>query len=146
MTIPGLGEPPPKTGRNGTVQASKRSVSSGVFTAAFPQGSMRSERPPPHGKSVLHGVLHGRAWREVRGTKKGGSLTSPSLFPVPPQVLWEEGGNSKGLNKMGERDLGTLGEPQNGTHPPLCVYQTESAPPIRPRRRYTGGDLLDNIR
>ena len=45
---------------------------------------------------------NGRAWCDLLVTEKGGSLTSPSIFPAPPRVLWEEGRNSKGVNKMSE--------------------------------------------
>ena len=66
---------------------------------------------------MVHRVVHGRAKREVRGTEKGGSLTSPSLFPVLPRGLVEDGGKSKGLNKMAEVVGGTL-ETRKTVHTP----------------------------
>ena len=70
---------------------------------------------------MVHGVEHSRREGEVPGPKKGGSLTSPSLFPVRPRVLWEDGGNSKGLNKMAEKGRGTLGIPKT-EHTPPCAF------------------------
>ena len=66
---------------------------------------MRSERPPPCGAPVSNGVSNGGPFRARVGTEKGGSLTSHSIFPVRPRVLWEDEGNSKGLNKMAEMEV-----------------------------------------
>ena len=81
----------------------------------------RSERPPRDFTPVAHSVEHSRREGDVRGTKTGGSLTSPSLFPVRPQVLVEDGDNSKGINKMAEMELVTLAAPEV-EHTPLCAF------------------------
>lgn len=66
---------------------------------------------------MSHGVEHYRREGDVPGPKKGGSLTSPSLFPVRPRVLLEDGGKSNFINKMSEMTL-VHSKPEKWNTPP----------------------------
>ena len=59
--------------------------------------------PPERHAVVKRGVKRGTVPCQSRHGKRGVAHFS-FLTPVRPRVLWEDGGNSKGLNKMAEME------------------------------------------
>ena len=123
------------------------------FLSAFPQGSMvvvtTEVSDPLDFISMLHGMEHERACREVRGPKKGGSLTSPTLPPVTsPGPLGGRGETDRDQQDSVKWTCYTR-SPESGTHPPMSVFHFGTSPPIRPRSWNTGrgnGETLPPVK
>ncbi len=102
-------------------------------TAPSRRDQCRSERPPPaHAAPVSNGVEHRQRLRDVRGTKTGGSLTSPTRTPSPGAPPPEGRGQPEGAQQVGGKGACNTRRSESGTHPPMCASHPGTSPATPP--------------
>ena len=84
--------------------------------------------PPKHAAPECNGVEHWQRLRDVRGTKTGGSLTSPPRTPRPGAPSPEGRGQPEGAQQDGGKGACNTRRSGSGTHPPMCVSHPGTSP------------------